>query len=172
MRKITPVTEQHTIQIVADLADEIWNEHFPSIIGQAQVDYMLSTIQSVTAITAQLKGGQEYYLLYQEADPIGYLSLVADANRRSMMISKIYIKRTIRGSGSGQYLLDFVKHQCSNRGLGSIWLTVNRFNQETIDWYERRGFVVTDEVKKDIGGGFFMDDFIMELVLDYKIHAD
>lgn len=165
MRVITPVTENHDIELVADLANEIWNEHFPAIIGQTQVDYMLSTLQSTIAITAQLKSGQEYYLLYQEADPVGYLSLVADIDRQKLMISKIYVKRAKRGSGSGQHLLDFVKQQCSDRGLGLIWLTVNRHNLKTIDWYKRRGFVVTDEVNKDIGGGFFMDDLIMELAL-------
>ena len=31
--------------------------------------------------------------------------------------------------------------------------------------YERRGFNTIDEVKKDIGGGFYMDDYIMEKIL-------
>ena len=165
MRSIIQVTDCDTVQIVADLADEIWNEHFPAIIGQAQVDYMLSTLQSADAISAQLNTGQEYYLLYYGGEPAGYLSLIADTDLRKMMISKIYIKRTSRGSGSGRYLLDFVKQQCNDRGLELIWLTVNRHNHETIAWYKRRGFVVSDEVKKDIGGGFFMDDFVMELAI-------
>ena len=28
--------------------------------------------------------------------------------------------------------------------------------------YKHRGFIIVDKVKKDIGGGFFMDDYLME----------
>ena len=167
MLSITKVTDHRDIRIVADLAEQIWNEHFPAIIGQAQVDYMLSTMQSPDAIEAQLTTGQEYYLLYRAGQAIGYLSLLPDTVHHKMMISKIYIERTSRGSGSGLYLLEFVKQQCEQRGLGLIWLTVNRYNHETIRWYKRRGFVVTDEIRKDIGGGFFMDDFIMQLSIGW-----
>jgi ribosomal protein S18 acetylase RimI-like enzyme len=163
MRSIKRVTEQRDIQAVAELAYEIWNEYFVDMIGQAQVNYMLSHFQSVPAITAQLESGQEYYLLKLDAKPVGYLSLVSDSPGDKLMISKIYVKQTIRGSGLGNYLLDFVKDQCQKRDIHSIWLTVNRNNQSTIDWYLSRGFKVTDEIKKDIGAGYFMDDLVMEM---------
>lgn len=165
MRSIKQVTEQRDIQAVAELANEIWNEYFVDIIGQAQVDYMLGHYQSVSAITAQLESGQEYYLLKLDSRLVAYLSLISDSPRDKMMISKIYVKQTIRGEGIGLYLLDFVKDQCKRKGLHSIWLTVNRNNQSTIDWYLRRGFKVTGETRKDIGEGYFMDDFIMEMAL-------
>ncbi|MEM9329381.1 MAG: hypothetical protein AAGA85_27215 [Bacteroidota bacterium] len=44
-------------------------------------------------------------------------------------------------------------------------LTVNKFNIDTIAWYERRGFVKREEVKMDIGGGYFMDDYVMQMDL-------
>ena len=47
-------------------------------------------------------------------------------------------------------------------GLSSLWLTVNRYNTHTISWYKYHGFEIIDEVKKDIGEGFFMDDYIIE----------
>ena len=165
MRSIKQVTEQRDIQAVAELANEIWNEYFVDIIGQAQVDYMLDHYQSVSAITAQLESGQEYYLLKRDSKLVAYVSLILDSPRDKVMISKLYVKQTIRGEGVGLYLLDFVKGQCKRKGLHSIWLTVNRNNQSTIDWYLRRGFEVTAETRKDIGEGYFMDDFIMEMVL-------
>lgn len=165
MRSIKQVTEQRDIQAVAELANEIWNEYFVDIIGQAQVDYMLGHYQSVSAITTQLESGQEYYLLKLDSKLVGYLSLISDSPKDKMMISKIYVKQTIRGEGTGLYLLDFVKDQCNRKRLHSIWLTVNRNNQSTIDWYLRRGFKVTGEIRKDIGEGYFMDDFIMEMAL-------
>ena len=165
MRSIKQVTEQCDIQAVAELANEIWNEYFVDIIGQAQVDYMLDHYQSVSAITAQLESGQEYYLLKLDSKLVAYLSLVSDSSMDKVMISKLYVKQIIRGEGIGLYLLNFVKGQCKRKGIHSIWLTVNRNNQPTIDWYQKRGFKVMAETRKDIGEGYFMDDFIMEMAL-------
>jgi diamine N-acetyltransferase len=162
MHSIKQVTEQPDILIVTELACEIWNEHFVDIIGKPQVDYMLSHFQSASAITAQLESGQEYYLLQLDGKPVAYLSLISNISEGRMMISKIYVKQIARGTGAGRYLLDFVKDQCEKRNLHTIWLTVNRNNQSTINWYLRRGFKVTDEINKDIGAGYFMNDLIME----------
>ncbi len=166
MHSLQPVNGQGDIESVARLAYEIWNDHFVDIIGQEQVDYMLDHYQSVPAITGQLEAGQQYFLLESGGVPVGYLSLVSDKASKKIMISKIYLQRSARGMGLGQYLLDFVKLRCREHKVKTIWLTVNRNNQTSIDWYRRRGFVVIDEVCKDIGGGFYMDDFVMELNLD------
>jgi hypothetical protein len=45
-------------------------------------------------------------------------------------------------------------------------LTVNRFNRQAIAAYERRGFQMMGTVVKDIGDGFVMDDYRMELNLE------
>jgi ribosomal protein S18 acetylase RimI-like enzyme len=166
MRSLEQVAGQHDIQVVAKLADEIWHEYFVSIIGRSQVDYMLDQFQSVPAITDQIENGQEYYLLKLDDLPAGYLSLVPDAAGDRVMISKLYVKKNFRGTGAGRYLLEFVLQQCKNRSRHSVWLTVNRHNQPAIEWYLKIGFDVTDEKKKDIGGGYFMDDFIMEMAVE------
>ena len=48
-------------------------------------------------------------------------------------------------------------------GTGRIQLTVNRFNADSIAVYQKWGFVTLREEKTPIGGGYFMDDYIMEL---------
>jgi len=45
-------------------------------------------------------------------------------------------------------------------------LGVNRFNEKAIRAYRRNGFAIREELKTDIGGGFVMDDFIMEKGLE------
>lgn len=170
MFDIQAVKSSEDIRNVAMLAHEIWNQHFVSIIGQEQVDYMLNEFQSPSAIMGQLSTGFEYFLAVsnqdEQAAKVGYLGLLADEIEGRLLISKIYIREQNRGTGLGNYLLDFVKKLSSERNLKTIWLTVNRHNEETINWYQRKGFVIVDEVKKDIGGGFFMDDYIMELTVD------
>ena len=79
-----------------------------------------------------------------------------------MMISKIYTVQSARGNGIGKKMLDFIEAKCASSNIRTLWLTVNKQNQHPISWYKHRGFKVVDSVKTDIGGGFFMDDYIME----------
>ena len=159
---IRKVIGDDDIAAVAELADEIWHEHFVSIIGEPQVDYMLEKFQSPSAIAAQLESGYEYYIASADGQSAGYTGLIPDPANRRMMISKLYVRLDARGTGLGSGLLEFAGEECRKRGIDTIWLTVNRFNHQPVDWYRRKGFSVVDEVKKDIGAGFFMDDFIME----------
>ena len=123
---------------------------------------MLNKFQSSRAIASQLDEGWEYYIATHEEEYVGYTGLVPDVLGIKMLISKIYVKDSVRGRGVGNQMLDFIEDTSRKRGFNTVWLTVNRFNDSTIEWYFRHGFVTVDEVKKDIGGGFFMDDFIME----------
>ena len=81
------------------------------------------------------------------------------------MISKIYIDFSERGKGYGFFLLDFIKQKCLKKDIRTIWLTVNKENSKTISWYKKNGFSIKEAVKKSIGNGFYMDDFIMEMTI-------
>jgi ribosomal protein S18 acetylase RimI-like enzyme len=163
MSTFEKVREQASIDIVASLANEIWGQHFVSIIGRDQVDYMLEKFQSSNAIAKQLNEGYEYYIISNDHKNVGYLGLLSDENLSRMMVSKIYIKSEARKLGVGSLALKFSKELCKKRNIKTIWLTVNKHNKDTIEWYLRKGFVVIEEVKKDIGSSFFMDDYIMEI---------
>lgn len=156
------VKTEPQIAILAKLAREIWLEHYVPIIGQAQVDYMLETFQSEAAIAAQIAGGQEYYLLSDEAVHVGYLGLVPDTVDSAMMISKIYVISERRGDGFGWKMLDLVESLCRERRISTLWLTVNKNNIDAINWYKRMGFSNAGPVVQGIGGGFVMDDYRME----------
>ena len=112
MNTVQKVTDSEQIRTVAALAFEIWNQHFVSIIGQSQVDFMLEKFQSQKAISEQIQSGFEYYLCVVDDHPQGYLGLVPDHETGHVMISKIYIRAAARGLGLGNYLLGFVKQYC------------------------------------------------------------
>jgi GNAT superfamily N-acetyltransferase len=159
---IQQVKSSSDIESVAALAQQIWRQHFPAIIGMPQVEYMLEKFQSVEAINSQLQSGTEYFIAILNNEPVGYTALVPDIENRKIMISKIYILENSRGLGAGSQLLEFIENEARRKSINTLWLTVNRFNDEPITWYKHKGFKTVDEVKKDIGGGFFMDDYIME----------
>jgi len=162
MTNIIKVQSESQIADVAGMANDIWREHYISIIGQDQVDYMLKEFQSKKAIARQLSEAYEYYIVVQDGEQVGYLGIVPDTNKTAMLISKIYVKKSVRSSGLGKKMMEFVENLCYQRGIQKIWLTVNKNNTDSIAWYLRMGFTNTGSIVQDIGGGFVMDDFRME----------
>jgi len=96
---------------------------------------------------------------------VGYCGVVPGED--FLLISKLYIHAGRRGRGYGRRLFDEAVELCRQEyGFDKIRLTVNKYNQKTIDAYVQMGFQTVDSVKTDIGGGFFMDDFVMELSIE------
>lgn len=145
---------------VAALAEIIWNEYFTPIIGKAQVDYMLEKFQSEQAMTQQLKDGMKYIAAYLDGELVGYSCYKLEQD--ALFLSKLYIRRDIRGQGVGKamfmYELDIAKKEDKEK----IYLTVNKHNTDTIALYNHLGFANAKSIVTDIGGGFVMDDYVME----------
>ena len=152
------VASPEQIAAVAALARETWTQHYVPIIGAAQVEYMLAKFQSAEAIARQIAAeGYEYYL----APGAGYLALVPDPAKKSLLLSKIYVRAARRGTGLGRAMVTFAEIRCVELGCRELWLTVNRNNAGSIAFYERLGFRKTQSLVTDIGGGFVMDDWRM-----------
>ena len=152
------------ISTLASLAGEIWRQHFPPIIGEKQVEYMIDKFQSQKAMEEQVKGGYEYYFLKLDSENIGYFG-IKPMEDGSLFLSKLYIRLANRGNGYARKAFEFMKDLCRQRGYSSIWLTVNKHNDSTIAVYEKFGMTVIRSEETDIGNGFVMDDYVYE----YKI---
>jgi GNAT superfamily N-acetyltransferase len=150
------------VAAVARLAREIWREHYPAIIGRAQVAYMVPRFQGVAAIRRQLAEGTEYFLLYRGRRAEGYFAIGRDRRRGGLFLSKLYVRKAARGFGLAKAALRHAESLCRRRRLGRLWLTVNRRNAASIAWYGRMGFAKAGRVFQRIGGGFAMDDYRME----------
>ena len=164
---IEKVTSTSLIETTSQLAYKIWNQHYVSIIGQAQIDYMLDKFQSPKAISNQIENGYDYFIIFHQNKPCGYLALVPNTLEKKMMISKIYMDTDFRGLGLGSKLMDFSIETAKKSTFESIWLTVNKNNSKSIEWYESKGFSIKENIKIDIGNGFIMDDYLMEMTLTY-----
>ncbi len=163
MTGIRHATTSEDFSCIARLAVEIWNQHYVAITGQGQVDYMLQKFQSPEAVAAQVAGGWEYYLLLdEEGSEGGYLALVPEADKRSMKLSKIYLRSNLRGRGLGRRALELAEDRCRQLEFSRLWLTVNRHNSDSIAWYLRNGFKNAGPIVTDIGGGYKMDDYLLE----------
>jgi GNAT superfamily N-acetyltransferase len=166
MTEILRVSKPDDIEKTAALAHDIWTRHYVPIIGQAQTDYMLARFQSAAAITQQIAGGYEYYLVTDDGEPVGYFALVPRPAENSTLLSKIYVREDRRKTGLGRAMVKFAETRCAEMGIGELWLTVNKHNAGSIAFYRRMGFTNTGSLVQDIGSGFVMDDYRMAKRLD------
>ena len=167
MIEFEQVANQSQVEAVAGLAAEIWHQHYPAIISRRQIDYMVERFQSVPAIQEQIDEGYHYALIRHDGSTaVGYLAVHCDTESGALFLSKIYLREEMRGKGAGYAAMRYIAAEARARGCTSIWLTVNRMNTTAINAYERWGFRITGEVVADIGKGFVMDDYRMEMRLD------
>ena len=152
------------VRQIADLAKVIWNEHFTPIIGKDQVDYMVEKFQSYPALKEQISEGYEYYQIFSGGEFCGYTGIHPGEDNR-LFLSKLYLKKESRGHHLATGAFSFLKEICRERGYSAIWLTCNKHNDNSLGVYRHFGFEIVDTQEADIGGGFIMDDYIME----YKI---
>ena len=152
-------------QRLAALADEIWHEYWPALIGDAQPDYMVENYQSLQAIERDMREhAYEYWLMRAEDDGriAGYTGGRVEPETNRFFISKVYLRAEERGKGFASRVIAFYERLCLERGLDAMYLTVNKRNDLGIRAYLGKGFETIDAVETDIGNGFVMDDYIME----------
>lgn len=165
--RIIPVETQEQAAATAELARQIWQEHYSPIIGSGQVEYMLNRFQSSERIWQDITdAGFRYSLVEVDGEPAAYMAVKTDDSDHSLFLSKFYINQKFRQQGLGRLMLAEQIQYCRTNGLNSIWLTVNKNNRQSIIAYQRLGFVQTDSVVNDIGDGYVMDDFVMRLTIE------
>jgi len=161
MISIKKASSKDDISLIATLGREIWHEHYDSIIGPDQVDYMLLHFQSEEAVSDQISHNTVYLIAYFNGVPAGYSAYKFEENKT--FLSKIYILKKFRGNGIATSLFNEIAKASADKE--SIYLTVNKYNEISIKVYEKLGFKTVDSVVTDIGGGYVMDDYIMEKAL-------
>jgi ribosomal protein S18 acetylase RimI-like enzyme len=158
MIEFSIVDNTNAIAQVSKLAKNIWREHYLPIIGKEQVSYMLEKFQSENAIQQQIDQGYKYYIITVDKVEAGYFSVKDKAEK--LFLSKLYVIKSFRGKGIGKQGIKFIKSTFSN---SIIQLTVNKNNSHSITFYQNIGFTIVDDVIMDIGSGFVMDDYVMEM---------
>ena len=165
MTEIRKLTTDEEIRANAELAARIWREHFHGIISDEQIEYMLLHFQSFDAMKRQLaEEHYEYYGFFADGAQLGYFA-IADKGDGTLFLSKLYLEKGARGKGYASVMFERIKEIGRQRGLASMWLTVNRHNDSSIAVYRHWGMEVIREQAADIGSGFVMDDYVFSLEL-------
>ncbi|MCI7766828.1 MAG: GNAT family N-acetyltransferase [Oscillospiraceae bacterium] len=122
---------------------------------------MVKKFCSFEAQKQNIKEGYEYYFIKRGGSDIGYTAIKSDGDR--LFLSKLYLLKSERGKKYASAVTRLLKDIAGGRGLRAIWLTVNKHNDSTIAAYNAMGYKTIGEGVADIGNGFVMDDYYMEL---------
>lgn len=161
-----PVEQGAQISQLAVLADKVWHEYFPCILSEGQIDFMVEKFQSEKALTEQIRNeGYQYFFLEGNGIYMGYTGVHVEEAERKLFLSKLYLMKSARGKGYASQVFEFLQGLAAACGCRSIYLTVNRHNDHTIEVYKKWGFQIVKEQDADIGNGYVMDDYVMEYTL-------
>ena len=159
---IEPLTDLD-VEPLAALAREIWYAHYPAIIGIAQIEYMLAQRYDCETVRAELRqGGFWWDKLTVGKEMAGFASYFLTQVAGEMKLDKLYVHPRHQRRGYGGMMIARACAIARARGCSRLELAVNKNNRGAIAAYLKHGFSVVDGVIKDIGGGFVMDDYLME----------
>ena len=160
-------TAKQAASEISALAREIWLEHYTPIIGAEQVEYMLAKFQSAERILEDINKNAFVYFTAEHIKhkkAVGYAACKPEGDY--LFLSKMYTHKDYRGNRIARSFLDEILALCRwEIGAKKIRLTVNKSNEGSIAAYKKMGFEVIESIKVDIGSGFFMDDYLMEILV-------
>jgi len=153
------------IAIIQSLIQRIWKPTYRDILSDEQMDYMLEQMYDAGTLRRQMDEGHQFLLIYEDNSPVGFAGFQNDYPEMGVCkLHKIYLLPETQGHGLGKMLLHEVRERAVAAGQTSLLLNVNRHNK-AYEFYRNYGFSVQEEVDLDIGNGYFMNDYVMELAL-------
>lgn len=147
------------LNLIQELAYEIWPAYYTTIISFDQIEYMLRNLYSLEALEGQVEGGSSFYLATEGEKAVGFLGL-KKMSPEDLHIEKLYLLQSSRGKGYGKMLVEFAREEAKKQNCKYLTLNVNRFN-ESLWFYRALGFEVRKEVDIPLGP-YLLTDFIME----------
>lgn len=149
------------IPLIRRMALDVWPLTYQDILTTEQVEYMMELIYSTSSLQKQIDKGHQFIIAYDETIPVAFASYSVRENDATIVkLQKIYILPNQQGKGLGKLLVDYVKHDI--QPLTTLELNVNRHNK-ALSFYEKMGFKIIREEDIDIGNGFLMNDYVMQM---------
>ena len=154
--------ERDELSVVKSLAYDIWPRVYDYMISSEQISYMLSLMYNLDKLQQQWGEGVKFVLLEVEGMPQGFLSF--EEKDECVFLQKLYLRPEMQGQGFGKKMLQVAIDFAVDSKKPSIELTVNR-NNKFLEFYMSQGFQIKEEKDFDIGGGYFMNDYILSLAV-------
>ena len=154
--------ERDELSVVKSLAHDIWPRVYDYMISSEQISYMLSMMYNLDKLQQQWGEGVKFVVLEVEGMPQGFVSF--EEKDECIFLQKLYLRPEMQGQGFGKNMLQVAIDFAIDSRKPSIELTVNR-NNKFLEFYLSQGFQIKEEKDFDIGGGYFMNDYILSLAI-------
>lgn len=152
-------------KLIHELALCVFPHTYRSILTESQIEYMMEWMYAPENIRRQMQDGHVYYIAYDSAGPVGYVSVRPDG-QDLFHLEKIYVLPEYQHAHCGSVLfraaLSHVKEV--HPSPCALELNVNRDNP-ALGFYRKMGMYVDREGDFPIGNGFYMNDYIMRMDL-------
>jgi GNAT superfamily N-acetyltransferase len=154
-------------QLIQDLASQIWEPTYGSILSQDQLVYMFDMMYSLNNLRIQMEElHHQFFIILADGIPSGYLS-IEKVEEDLFEFQKVYSLPALHGSGIGRYIIEqgisYLKS--IHPGSFTIELNVNRENP-AYGFYKHMGFYQYATRDFHIGNGYYMNDYIMRMEVE------
>ncbi|WP_462220370.1 GNAT family N-acetyltransferase [Ferruginibacter sp.] len=152
------------IPLIRQLTFAIWPQTYTQLLTKEQIEYMLQLIYSETSLQKQMEiDGCTFIIIYEDNKPVAFASY-SQTKPQVWKLNKIYVLATQQGKGTGKFIINFIVEEIKQQNAKALQLQVKRDNPAQ-DFYKKIGFTVIETADFDIGNGYFMKDYVMELSL-------
>lgn len=147
-------------EALVELAGLVWRQHYPGIISEGQIEYMLAQRYKPGLVRQLLARGDLWVAARAGEDLVGFAHghPLAEGDYK---LDKLYVHPDYQRHGIGSRLIKEVVRHALDHDCTRLALRVNRQNHNAIQAYLKHGFQVADIIVEDIGNGYYMDDYIM-----------
>lgn len=153
------------LNLVKDLAYQIWPISYASIISKEQINYMLDRSYCTAKLEEDYDNKQQFYGYFDHTNLLGFIHIENNFSQAGQMkIHKLYVDTAATKKGIGKALVDSAIVVAAENKINNIVLNVNR-NNPAVTFYKKIKFEIEKEEVINIGLGFVMDDFIMKYTL-------
>jgi len=151
------------IPLIQEIAQKTWPETYGAILSKEQFEYMMDMMYSDDSLKQQFNKQHLFYLAYEGDICFGFSSCENNyGNNKVTRIHKIYILPEAQGKGVGKILIEKVKELAKENHAVTISLNVNKYNK-AFSFYQKLGFEIVGQEDIEIGNGYLMEDYKMEL---------
>ncbi|MDB5209766.1 MAG: GCN5-related N-acetyltransferase [Sediminibacterium sp.] len=151
------------IPSIQEIALKTWPATYGNLLSKEQLAYMLDRIYSTTSLRDQFACGHRFYIADSAGEPVGFASVSKDGGA-VFKLNKLYILPGSQKTGTGKSLLNEVIGYAKLNGAHQLIVQVKSDNPAR-HFYEKQGFVATQEIHIDIGNGYFIDDLVMQKII-------
>lgn len=160
------------IPLIRSMAETVFRKTYHDILSPEQMEYMMEMMYSEKSLKEQMTTGGNTFFVEEGMGYVSYRQDRIESNGTQVFhLEKLYVMPEYQKSGVGKKFFKKIIEQMPSGKLWRIELNVNR-NNNAVSFYQHLGMTVQRSGDFPIGGGFYMNDYIMELNSTVRIQAD